>query len=62
MFNIIVISVLIVLIIHYTIDIFTKVEQPNHDPRVNKYKTIMESSLTNTKEEDELNKYIQTII
>jgi D-mannonate dehydratase len=46
MFNVIVVSVLIVLIIHYTIDIFTKVEPPGVDPRVQKYKSIIESQVT----------------
>ena len=45
MFNVIVVSVLIVLIIHYTIDIFTKVEPPGVDPRVQKYKSIIESQV-----------------
>ncbi len=45
MFSVIVVSVLIVLIIHYTIDIFTKVEPPTVDPRVQKYKSIIESQI-----------------
>jgi len=45
MFSVIVVSILIVLIIHYTIDIFTKVEPPGVDPRVQKYKSIIESQV-----------------
>ncbi len=47
MFNIIIISILIVLIIHYTIDIFTKVEPPIEDPRLHKYKSIIENQYSN---------------
>lgn len=53
MFDIIIISILIVLIIHYTIDIFTKVEPSVADPRLHKYKSIIEnqySNATNTTE------------
>jgi hypothetical protein len=48
MFNIVIISILIVLIIHYTIDIFTKVEPPAADPRLHKYKSIIENQYSNT--------------
>lgn len=74
MFNVIVVSVLIVLIIHYTIDIFTKVEPPGVDPRVQKYKSIIEShmippteqcsrvAISPIEQELELEQYVQTII
>jgi hypothetical protein len=75
MFNVIVVSVLIVLIIHYTIDIFTKVEPPGVDPRVQKYKSIIESQVVprelcfqaveskiHLEQEQELEQYVQTLI
>jgi len=76
MFNVIVVSVLIVLIIHYTIDILTKVEPPGVDPRVQKYKSIIESQVVpnetlvsraveskiHLEQEQELEQYVQTVI
>lgn len=75
MFSVIVVSILIVLIIHYTIDIFTKVEPPGVDPRVQKYKSIIESQVVprelcsqaveskiHLEQEQELEQYVQTVI
>lgn len=67
MFSVIVVSVLIVLIIHYTIDIFTKVEPSGVDPRVQKYKSIIESQVMPREtplreQEQELEQYVQTLL
>lgn len=61
MFSIVVISVLIILIIHYAIDIFTAVPDPVVDLRVQKYKTIIEQSNAQVDEEEELLKYAKSI-
>ena len=60
MFSVIVISVLILLIIHYAIDIFTNIPNPV-DLRVQKYKTIIESQAQSHCDEDELLKYANSI-
>lgn len=61
MFSVIVVSVLIVLIIHYTIDIFTIVKPHAVDPRVQKYKSIIESQIVTKEQEQELEQYVQTL-
>ncbi len=61
MISVIVISVLILLIIHYAIYIFTNIPDPVVDLRAQKYKSIIESQTQSPCDEDELIKYANSI-